>query len=460
MIATLFSHRDYLRLFTAQVSALFGTGLTTVALGLLAYELAGADAGAVLGTALTIKMLVYVTIAPIVAAYADRLPRRLFLVALNVIRAAIVLALPFIDQVWQIYILIAVLQTASAAFTPTYQAIIPDILPDEREYTRALSAAQLAATMETLLSPMLAAAALAVMSFHWLFVGTAIGFAISAALVITTRIPDATTATQGSFRERITVGMRIFVATPRLRGLLGLNLVVAAAGSVIMVNTVNYVRDTLGGTQSGVAMLLAANGFGTMIIALSLPRILDRVGARPVMFAGAATLITGLGSAIALSTADVGDWRWGAAIAVWALTGSGTAAVLTPTGQVLRRSSQPADRPALFAAQFSLSHLAWLITYLIAGWLTTAAGFTTTWITLAVFAGAGITVALRMWPRHDPAELTHLHEVDTTIAPARLLGADRVDERHYRHTHIFVIDAEHRRWPTPPRRHLETAAAA
>lgn len=459
MITTLFGHRDYLKLFTAQVSALFGTGLTTVALGLLAYELAGADAAAVLGTALTIKMLVYVTVAPVVAAYADRFPRRMFLVALNVIRAAVVLALPLIDQVWQIYLLIAVLQTASAAFTPTYQAIIPDILPDEREYTRALSAAQLAATMETLLSPMLAAAALAVISFHWLFVGTAIGFVISAALVITTRVPDATAATQGSFRERITVGMRIFAATPRLRGLLGLNLVVAAAGSVIMVNTVNYVRDTLGGTQSGVAMLLAANGFGTMIIALSLPRVLDRIGARPVMLVGAVTLITGLGSAIALSTADGGDWRWGAAIGVWALIGAGTAAVLTPTGQVLRRSSQPADRPALFAAQFSLSHLAWLITYPSTGWLTTVAGFTTTWTTLAVFAVAGITVALRMWPRHDPQELTHLHEVGT-IDPARLTDADRVDERHYRHTHLFVIDAEHRRWPTQAERALEPAAAA
>ncbi|MEV0292930.1 MFS transporter [Nocardia sp. NPDC050710] len=446
MITSLFTHRDYLRLFTAQVSALFGTGLTTVALGLLAYELADADAAAVLGTALTIKMLVYVMVAPIVAAYADRFPRRFFLVGLNVIRAVVVMALPFIDQIWQIYVLIAVLQTASAAFTPTYQAVIPDILPDEREYTRALSAAQLAATMETLLSPMLAAAALTLISFHWLFVGTAIGFVISAVLVITTRIPDAHAAPQGTFRDRIVVGMRIFAATPRLRGLLGLNLVVAAAGSVIMVNTVNYVRDTLGGTQSGVAMLLAANGFGTMIIALSLPGVLDRLGARPVMLAGAATLVAGLGSGIALSTAETGEWRWGAAIAVWAVIGAGTAAVLTPTGQVLRRSSRPADRPALFAAQFSLSHLAWLITYPIAGWLTTAAGFTTTWVTLAAVAGAGITAALRLWPRHDPAELTHLHEIGTIDPTA---DAIRVDERHYQHTHVFVIDTDHRRWPTP-----------
>ncbi|MFC9790869.1 MFS transporter [Rhodococcus sp. NPDC127528] len=446
MITSLFTRPDYLRLFTAQVSSLFGTGLTTVALGLLAYELAGADAAAVLGTALTIKMIVYVTVAPVVAAYASRFPRRLFLFGLNVIRAAIVLGLPFIDQIWQIYVLIAVLQTASAAYTPTYQAVIPDILPDEREYTRALSAAQLAATMETLLSPMLAAVALTLISFHWLFVGTAIGFAVSAALVIATRIPDAGATTEGTFRDRITVGMRIFAATPRLRGLLGLNLAVAAAGSVIMVNTVNYVRDMLGGTQSGVAMLLAANGFGTMLVALSLPRVLDRLGARPVMLAGATALIAGLGSAVALSVADGGDWRWGAAIAVWATVGAGTAAVLTPTGQVLRRSAHPADRPALFAAQFSLSHLAWLLTYPIAGWLS-AAGLTTTWATLAVIATVGIAVAVRMWPRHDPAELTHLHEVGS-IDPAKLVDADRVGDRLYRHTHAFVIDAEHPHWPS------------
>ena len=60
----LFAIRDYRHLFSAQVIALFGTGLTTVALGLLAYDLAGPRAGAVLGTALTIKMVMYVVIAP------------------------------------------------------------------------------------------------------------------------------------------------------------------------------------------------------------------------------------------------------------------------------------------------------------------------------------------------------------------------------------------------------------
>ena len=123
---------------------MLGTGLATVALGLLAYDLAGANAGAVLGTALAIKMLAYIGVAPIATAFAERLPRRTMLVSLDLIRAGVALGLPFVDQIWQIYVLIFVLQSASAGFTPTFQATIPDVLPDERDYTQALSLSRLA----------------------------------------------------------------------------------------------------------------------------------------------------------------------------------------------------------------------------------------------------------------------------------------------------------------------------
>ena len=162
-------NRTYRHLFAAQVIALVGTGLMTVALGLLAYDLAGANAGAVLGTALAIKMLAYVGVAPVAQAFADRLPRRSLLVALDLVRASVALCLPFVSEIWQIYLLIFVLQAASAGFTPTFQATIPDILPDEDEYTKALSLSRLAYDLESLISPMLAAALLTVISFHNLF---------------------------------------------------------------------------------------------------------------------------------------------------------------------------------------------------------------------------------------------------------------------------------------------------
>ena len=45
--------RTYRHLFAAQVLSQLGTGLSTVALGLLAFELAGANAGVVLSTVLS-----------------------------------------------------------------------------------------------------------------------------------------------------------------------------------------------------------------------------------------------------------------------------------------------------------------------------------------------------------------------------------------------------------------------
>ena len=77
------AHRVYRRLFSAQIIALFGSGLTTVALGLLAWDLAGGDAGRVLGTALAIKMVAYVAVAPVAGAFADLVPRRTMLVVLD-----------------------------------------------------------------------------------------------------------------------------------------------------------------------------------------------------------------------------------------------------------------------------------------------------------------------------------------------------------------------------------------
>lgn len=68
------ANRTYRHLLMAQVIALLGTGLATVALGLLAYDIAGGEAGAVLGTALAIKMVAYIGVAPVVGAYANRLP--------------------------------------------------------------------------------------------------------------------------------------------------------------------------------------------------------------------------------------------------------------------------------------------------------------------------------------------------------------------------------------------------
>ena len=434
------ANRTYRHLFLAQVIALVGTGLATVALGLLAYDLAGADAGAVLGTALAIKMIAYVGVAPVAAAFAERLPRRTMLVALDLIRAAVAVLLPFVTQIWEVYVLIFVLQSASAAFTPTFQATIPNVLPDEKEYTRALSLSRLAYDLESVVSPMLAAALLTVIRFHNLFAGTAVGFLASAALVVSVVLPSPKAAEPRGIYDRTTRGLRIYLATPRLRGLLALNLAVAAASAMVIVNTVVLVQAEFGLSQRATALALAAFGGGSMIAALLLPRLLDELPDRKAMLTGAGVLVVGL-----FVGTQVSSFGW--LLPLWFALGLGYSLAQTPSGRLLRRSSQPEDRPALFAAQFALSHACWLITYPVAGWLGAKAGLPFTFAALGLIAAVAVFVAMRLWPTHDPEAIEHVHDALDADHP-HLSDAARISNGH-RHAHAYVIDSHHPEWPRP-----------
>lgn len=457
-------NRTYRHLFLAQVVALVGTGSLTVALGLLAYDLAGADAGAVLGTALAIKMVAYVGVAPVAGAFADRLPRRAFLVAMDLLRAAVALCLPFVTEVWQVYALIFVLQSASAAFTPTFQATIPDVLPEEAEYTKALSLARLAYDLESLASPTLAAALLTVVAYHDLFAATVVGFAGSALLVRTAALPAPKPMRgRSGVYDRMTLGIRVYLKTPRLRGLLALNGAVAAAGAMVIVNTVVLVRGTLDGADADVAVLLAAYGAGSMLLALTLPRLLERVADRPVMLGGAGLLAAGL-LALAAVLAGRSAGSWVTVLALWFTLGLANAAVLTPTGRLLRRSAHPEQRPALFAAQFALSHAAWLVAYPLSGWLGATVGLGGTALVLALSAAACTVLAMLLWPAGDPVEVEHTHDPQTHEHPH---VHDEHHQHHHdgwdgrephvhphrhgplRHRHAFVIDDHHGEWPRP-----------
>ena len=458
---TVLANRTYRHLFLAQVLSLLGTGLTTVALGLLAFELAGAEAGLILGTALAIKMVAYVGVAPLASALTAHVPRRRLLIALDCARAGLVLTLPFVSAIWQIYLLVFAFQSLSAAFTPAFQSAIPDILPDEADYTRALSLSRLAYDLEALLSPLLAGALLSILSFHWLFAGNALGFLASAALVASVALPLADRASR-PFAERLTRGSWIYLATPRLRGLLALYVAVAAAGAMVIVNTVVLVKADLGLADRHVALFFAAYGLGSMTVALCLPRLLERVEARPVMLAG--------GALMAASLAWMGSTGFSAAtgLLAWTLIGAGASVVQTPAGLLLKRSSHAEDRPALFAAQFALSHSGWLLAYPAAGWLLARNGEGAAFLVLAFAATLATLSAAMLWPRNDPSEIMHEHEPlehahgprpahdphharSVALAPPARQRTDGGDHTHghrpVRHVHAFVIDDHHPHWP-------------
>ncbi|MFG6508133.1 MFS transporter, partial [Sulfitobacter sp. S45] len=250
-------------------------------------------------------------------------------------------------------------------------------------------------------------------------------------------LPSPQAEKSRSFYERVTKGVRIFFATPRLRGLLLLNLCVSGAGAMVLVNTIVLVKGDLALNASWVGIALGIFGCGSIAVAFSVSRVLKRVSERTMMLGGAATMSFSL---LALAVFTI-FWQLNtlAMCVTWFVLGIGYSSVLTPVGLVLTRSAHPEDRPSIFAAQFTLSHSAWLITYPLAGWLITEFGLVITLVSLGTLTTLAMITASRLWPHADKEELTHRHDDLPEGHPHIAEGRE--------HVHAFIIDDLHRAWP-------------
>ena len=171
---------------------------------------------------------------------------------------------------------------------------------------------------------------------------------------------------------------------------------------MVIVNTVVLVKSGFGLGDREVALALAAFGAGSMVAALALPRLLERVPDRRAMLTGAGVLGAGmLIGPLAGSLASL--------MPLWFVLGLGYSLTQTPTGRLLRRSAHAEDRPALFAAQFALSHACWLGTYPLAGWLGATAGLDATFLVMAALSVVAVATASRLWPSADPEIIPHGH---------------------------------------------------
>ena len=180
-----------------------------------------------------------------------------------------------------------------------------------------------------------------------------------------------------------------------------------------------------------------------MASAFLLPRILKQHSDRTVMLA-ASTLLCGLLAALGIAwPLLVPTLHWPLLLVGWLLLGASYAAVVTPGGRLLRRSSKEADRPALFAAQFSLSHACWLIAYPVVGWLGAKVGITAAIWAMAALAVLGLLLARGLWPREESEVIEHHHH-DLPPNHPHLAG----QPAGRRHAHVFVIDEQHAHWPS------------
>lgn len=353
--------RAYRRLFAAYALALVGTGVAVVGLTLLAFDMAGEDGGRIVATALTIKSVAYVLAAPIAAAAAGRLNKRPFLFSLDLARALALLALPFATTPLGIYLAVFVFTAASAAFTATYQALVPHLLPDPDDYARAVAKSRVATELENGVSPLLAGAILLVSSQYGLFFTAMAAFVLSAVFVLGARLTDPPPAARGRLFGLVMLGPRL-LAGRDLRWLVALHGVAAAGSAMALVNSVVLTQGEFGlGPRASVAAL-AVFGMASALGAVAMPALVERHGERRVTLGGAGLVVAGLFAGALLN-------GYAMMLGLWAVIGAGGALAVTPTPLILRRVIPARRHAAAYAALFAASNAALVIAYVIAGWV-------------------------------------------------------------------------------------------
>lgn len=376
-------------LFAAFVLRLLATGIATVALALFAYELTRGEAGAVLGTALALKMAANIVVPPVIALIGVRIARRPWMISLALAMAAAILTLPFVTQVWQVYVLIFLFQAASAASHTTYLAVIPDMLPERGDYLRAVAKSRITYHAEMMISPLIAAALMAVMDFRGVFV-LSVGLLIAAAVVTAkTRFPDGDVGIGNRLSRK--VGHFAFILRSRdLLGALAIDAAAITITAMVTVNTVVIVRAVFGLDDQATAIGLAAFGAGGILAALLLVSSVSQQSERFVMMSAGATLAPLLMLGAVMKSYEM-------MLALWMALGAASTIAQLPTAALLQRFSQQSDRYGLYAANQTLNHLVLLAAYLSAGWVGSEVSLSAAFIGLGLFSAAMVLAAAMIW---------------------------------------------------------------
>lgn len=377
-------NRDFRLLFSAQVISLLGSGVTTVGLALFAHQLAGGSAALVIGNALMLRILAFLLFSQPAGVLADRLNRKRMLILADLVRFGLLALFPFVQSVWQVYVMIFLINAATAFFTPVYDSTIPEVAGREH-YVKALSLSRVAVDLEAMLAPALAGLLVALLGLQWLFWFDAATYLVSAALIAASALQHAPKPgkrfSPGGFLRELTLGARILLREPALRRALIFSFVEATAGAAAIVATVVYVRDVLMLGETAFVLVMVALGLGSTITALLLGRATGRYESRATnqselhglrhRWTERALLLGGMILGLLLLPGVLQPPLLVFAL-LWFLNGAGQALIAIPSSTLLAEHTTEAERGRAYAAYFALTHAFWLFTYPAIGYGTNA----------------------------------------------------------------------------------------
>jgi len=371
-------NRNFRRLWLAQIVSEIGDWFYTLSIYTLLLQLTGHASSVAL--ALVLQVLPQTFVGPTAGVVNDRLKRKHVMIAADIVRFVVVLAMLFVrsrSMVWLIYPLLVAETTMTAFFEPARSAVIPNISA-ESEVLVANTLSSATWSVNLLIGASIGGVVAAFFGRDTVFILNALSFLTSAVLISGMRFAEAHAEAAAPLRPRDLVDF-----SPVLEGIRYIRshrtllpAVFAKAGELMVgpswvIFTVMGARefavhgrgiDAAGGAMLGMSILLGGRGLGALVGPL--------ISAR---WAGESDHRLRLGILFGYLTIAVGYGVLGASRSVWmaalcamlAHMGGSTVWVFSTT--LLQLHTEDRFRGRVFAADLGMGSLTFAVTAYLAG---------------------------------------------------------------------------------------------
>ena len=371
-------NRNFRRLWLAQIVSEIGDWFYTLSIYTLLLQLTGHASSVAL--ALVLQVLPQTLVGPTAGVVNDRLRRKQVMIAADIVRFLVVLAMLFVrtrSMVWLVYPLLLAETAMAAFFEPARSSVIPNITAkDEVLVANTLSSATWSVNL--LIGAAVGGVVAAFFGRDTVFILNAISFLMSALLIGGMRFAEPHAESAAPLRPRdlidyspVLEGIRYIRSHPTL-----LPAVFAKAGELMVgpswvIFTVMGARefavhgrgiDAAGGAMLGMSILLGGRGLGAMAGPL--------VAAR---WAGRSDHRLRLGILLGYLTIAFGYCVLGASRSVWMAAGcallahAGGSTVWVFSTTLLQFHTEDRFRGRVFSADLGLGSLTFAVTAYLAG---------------------------------------------------------------------------------------------
>lgn len=396
LLSLLGKRRAYRRLALALIISRIGTGISTVALQVATLKLSGGHA-VPLAVTLALFFGPQMLFGPLAGPVVDRGNRARVMLAADVVRAVLIGCAVLADTLGQLYAISFALGIGTAFFLPAYQSVLPETV-DEQDLLDANALLYSSRSIVDIGAPALGAAVIALVGVDAAFALDAVTYVVSAAFVVTLAREGigASASAAGPAGGRIrrfavdlVEGFRYHRRAPIVRDLLILLAVTAlsAGGLNLMLVLIASVHFGQPPEAVGLISTFMAVGItlGNLLIAYAGRRV-----PRPHLFAA--------GYALSGAAALLVLWApsFTASLGLFLVAGFANAAFHAPPDAWVQEVADPAFRGRVFALRNVTMSFGFVVSTLLTGVITAAAGLQVTWAGLAALMMAGGVLALAL----------------------------------------------------------------